>query len=41
MALALVGLTAFGKVEPKDFIMLAGMAFTYYFSSKSNTPNQI
>jgi len=36
MALALIALTAFAKVEAKDFVMLAGMAFTYYFT-KSNS----
>lgn len=34
MALALVGLTAWGKVEAKDFVMLASMAFTYYFTKQ-------
>lgn len=40
MALAVVLLTAFGKVDAKDFIMLASMAFTFYFSNKgdSNLP---
>lgn len=23
-----------GKLEPKDFMVLAGMAFTFYFSNK-------
>lgn len=32
MALAVIGLTIVGIVEPKDFIMLASMAFTYYFT---------
>lgn len=32
MALSMVVLTFVGKVEPKDFVMLASMAFTYYFS---------
>ncbi len=32
MALALISLTATGIVEAKDFIVLASMCFTYYFS---------
>lgn len=32
MALALVGLTAARIVEPKDFIVLASMAFAFYFT---------
>ncbi len=32
MALALIVLTILHITEPKDFIMLCGMAFTYYFS---------
>ena len=32
IALALIGLTFTGKIEPKDFIILASMVFTYYFS---------
>lgn len=32
LAAALVVLTYVGKVEAKDFVMLTGMAFTYYFS---------
>lgn len=34
MAIAVVGLTAFGIVEPKDFMMLAAMAFSFYFANK-------
>jgi len=37
MTLALVGLTAFGKVEAKDFVMLTAMAFTYYFSKNNRS----
>lgn len=37
LALALIGLTFIGKVDPKDFITLTGMAFVYYFT-KPNTP---
>jgi len=35
MALALVALTFTNKVEAKDFVMLASMAFTYYFTNKA------
>jgi len=34
MALAVIGLTAMNKVDAKDFIILASMAFTFYFSNK-------
>lgn len=34
MAAAVIGLTAFGKVDPKDFIILASMAFSFYFAAK-------
>ena len=34
MALAVIGLTAMGKVDAKDFVILASMAFTFYFSNK-------
>ncbi len=27
----------FGKLEAKDFMVLAGMAFAFYFSYKGNT----
>lgn len=39
MAMSLVAFTWAGKVESKDFVMLAGMAFTYYFT-KSNQPRR-
>ena len=35
MALALITLTVIGIVEAKDFVMLAGMAFTYYFTKET------
>ena len=35
MALSLVILTFAGKVEAKDFIVLASMAFTYYFTKQT------
>lgn len=34
MAIAVIVLTAIGKVDPKDFILLAGMAFSFYFANK-------
>ena len=36
LTLALIGLTAMRIIEAKDFIMLCGMAFTFYFSHKGN-----
>lgn len=32
MAIAVVILTALGKIDPKDFIALASMAFAFYFT---------
>ncbi len=40
MAIALVALTFTGKVDAKDFVMLAGMAFTYYFTRQKELPKQ-
>lgn len=37
MAIATVALTFTGIVEAKDFIMLVGMTFTYYYT-KQQTP---
>ena len=37
MAVAVIVLTAFGKVDPKDFIILASMAFSFYFANKGET----
>lgn len=34
MAVSAVGLTVIGKVDPKDFMMLASMAFSFYFANK-------
>jgi hypothetical protein len=34
MAIGVVGLTFLKIVEPNDFLMLAGMAFAFYFSNK-------
>jgi hypothetical protein len=41
MAIALVGLTYMGKVEAKDFIQLASMAFVFYFSNKPTDANGV
>lgn len=35
MALSTVVLTFVGKVDPKDFITLVSMAFTFYFAKPS------
>lgn len=37
MAIATVALTFIGIVDAKDFIMLVGMAFTYYFTKPAPT----
>lgn len=37
MAVAVVGLTYLGKVDSKDFIVLASMAFSFYFANKGET----
>jgi hypothetical protein len=37
MGIALVGLTVFKIVDAKDFVMLASMAFTYYFTRDKGT----
>jgi len=39
LAIALVVLTFFSKVEAKDFITLTSMAFTFYFANKGNVNN--
>ena len=39
LTLGLISLTVLKIVEAKDFVMLAGMAYTYYFS-KTNQPSQ-
>lgn len=41
MASALIGLTATGIVEAKDFVMLATGVFGYYFGRKNDTPTQL
>ena len=40
MAIGVIGLTFLGTVDPKDFLMLAGMAFTFYFSNKGDVTNE-
>ena len=39
LLLAVTSCVAFflGKLESKDFMVLAGMAFTFYFSNKGET----
>lgn len=37
MAASVVLLTALGKVDPKDFMMLAAMSFSFYFSNKGES----
>lgn len=34
MAISVVALTWVGKVDAKDFIVLASMAFSFYFANK-------
>ncbi len=41
MAIAVVVLTFFGKVDPKDFMMLAAMAFSFYFANKPTDANGV
>ena len=36
MALGSLILTFMGIVDAKDFLVLAGMAFSFYFSNKGN-----
>lgn len=37
MAVAVVVLTYLGKVDAKDFIVLASMAFSFYFANKGES----
>ena len=37
MALAVTVLTFIKIIDPKDFMILASMAFSFYFSSKGDT----
>lgn len=37
ITLALIGLTFMGIVDPKDFVLLAGTAFTYYFTKAKDS----
>jgi len=39
IAIAVIGLTFMKIVEAKDFLVIAGMVFTYYFSNKGNESN--
>ena len=37
MALAVVAGLFLNKIDPKDFMVLSSMAFTFYFSNKGDT----
>jgi hypothetical protein len=37
MALATIGALFMGKISGDQFLLLAGMAFSFYFSSKGET----
>ena len=37
MAVAVTALTFADKIDPKDFMMLASVAFAFYFSNKGET----
>ena len=39
VTLALIALTFLNKVDPKDFVAIAMMVFTYYFSNKGTSEN--
>lgn len=39
MAVAVIALTWVGKVDPKDFMVLAAMAFSFYFANKPTDAN--
>lgn len=39
VTIALIVLTFIGKVDPKDFVAIAMMVFTYYFSHKWTSEN--
>ena len=39
MTLGLLSFTAMGLVEPKDFISICLMVFTFYFSNKGTENN--
>jgi len=39
ITLAVIGLTYMEIVEAKDFLTLATMSFTFYFSNKGNESN--
>lgn len=36
MAIAVVVLTFIGIIDPKDFMVLASMTFTFYFANKGD-----
>lgn len=37
MTLAVIAGMFIGKIDPKDFMMLAAMAFSFYFANKGET----
>lgn len=39
MALAVIVGLFVGRIDPKDFMILASMAFTFYFTNKGDTAN--
>lgn len=39
MALGVIGLTAAKIMDVKDFVVLASMSFTFYFSNKGSEEN--
>ena len=39
MTLATVAGMFLGKIDPKDFMILASMAFSFYFANKGNSEN--
>jgi hypothetical protein len=39
MALATTAGLFVGKIDPKDFLMLASMAFSFYFANKPTDSN--
>lgn len=41
MALAVIGLTATRIVDAKDFVMLASMAFSFYFTKRNDYVDNI
>jgi hypothetical protein len=38
MAIAIIAGLFLSKIDPKDFMILASMAFTFYFTRKGDNP---